>query len=43
MSSSSKLLCAVYAPLAMGAQMSTWSQNLAFFAESPVVGASLMP
>ena len=34
-----QVLCVVYALLAMAALIATWSQNLAFFAESPGVGA----
>lgn len=38
MSNSSKLLCAVYALLSVGALVATWSENLAFFAQSPDAG-----
>jgi len=34
-----QVLCVVYALLAMAALIATWSQNLAFFAASPGVGA----
>jgi len=40
MTGSRKLLCAVYALLAVGALFATWSQNLAFFAASPGAGAA---
>ena len=33
-----RTLCAVYALLAAGALLATWSQNLAFFAASPDAG-----
>lgn len=35
MSSTSRLLCWIYAALAVAALYATWSQNLAFFAQSP--------
>jgi hypothetical protein len=38
MTGSRKLLCAVYALLAAAALVATWSQNLAFFAQSPGAG-----
>jgi hypothetical protein len=40
MTPSRKRLCAVYALLAGGALVATWSQNLAFFAESPDAGVA---
>lgn len=38
MTGSRKALCAVYALIAAGALVATWSQNLAFFAEAPDAG-----
>jgi hypothetical protein len=34
-SSTSRLLCWIYAAIAVAALYATWSQNLAFFAQSP--------
>ena len=38
MSGRSRALCAIYALLAGGALVATWSQNFAFFAASPGAG-----
>lgn len=38
MTGSRRALCIVYAVLAIGALVATWSQNLAFFAASPDAG-----
>jgi hypothetical protein len=38
MNRSTKVLCAVYALLAVAALVATWSQNLAFFAANPSAG-----
>jgi len=38
MTGSRKALCVVYALFAAGALVATWSQNLAFFAQSPHAG-----
>jgi hypothetical protein len=38
MSTGRRALCGVYLLLAVGALLATWSQNLAFFAESPDYG-----
>jgi hypothetical protein len=38
MTTERKLLCAIYALLAIAALVATWSQNLAFFARSPDAG-----
>jgi hypothetical protein len=37
---SRKALCAVYALIAAGALVATWTQNLAFFAQSPDAGVA---
>jgi len=40
MTTGRKGLCAIYALLAVGALVATWSQNLAFFAQSPDGGVA---
>lgn len=40
MTGSRKALCALYALLAAGALVATWSQNLAFFAQAPDAGVA---
>jgi hypothetical protein len=40
MSTTSKVLCWIYAAIALAALVATWSQNLAFFAQSPDAGVA---